>query len=105
MMDVILARGRRGWPFFFLWVDIDMRAGDGICMDKCGFVMAHSNFSAATALGKPATRATISHGRSLFLDVRAAPPIASPLCCFKRRGGCGVDPMYNEAWLTVDRKI
>lgn len=40
-MDVMLARGRRGWPFFFLWVDIDMRAGDGICMDKCGFVMAH----------------------------------------------------------------
>ena len=68
-------------------------------------VVTHSNFKAATALGNPETKATISHGRSLSLDVLTAPPFASPLCCFNRRGGFGVDPMYSDAWLTVERNI
>lgn len=53
----------------------------------------HSNFRAAIMLGKPETRAIISHGRRLALDVRTAPPLTWPLCCFNRLGGFGVDPM------------
>lgn len=54
---------------------------------------AYSNFRAPTMLGKPDTTPTISHGRRLSRDVRAAPPLALPLCWFRRRGGWGVDPM------------
>ena len=53
----------------------------------------HSNFSAAVMLGNPETRATISHGRRLWREVRAAPPRTRPLCWLSRRGGFGVEPM------------
>lgn len=53
----------------------------------------HSNFSAAVALGKPDTSATISQGRRLPREVRAAPPGMRPLCWLSRRGGFGVEPM------------
>lgn len=67
--------------------------------------MTHSNFRAAIMLGNPDTKPTISHGRRLLREVRLAPPGVSPLCCFKRRGGLGVDPIYREVRRTVDRKM
>lgn len=79
-----------------------MRSLGAMCNDKWGLFRAHlnsvnshsheviagkeevtwtySNFSAPTILGNPDTIPTISHGRKLFLDVRAAPPFALPLC-------------------------
>lgn len=53
----------------------------------------YSNFSAATMLGNPETRPIISQGRKVSRDVRTAPPLDSPLCCFRRRGGFGVEPI------------
>lgn len=47
----------------------------------------YSNFRAATVPGNPDTMPTISHGLKECRDVRTAPPLASPLCCFSRRGG------------------
>lgn len=41
MMDEILERGRFGMPFFFRWVEMDIRAGEGMCIDRCGLVRAH----------------------------------------------------------------
>lgn len=58
--------------------------------------VTHSNCRAAILLGKPVTKHVISHGRRVSLDVRTAPPLASPLCCLSRRGGFGVLPMYVE---------
>lgn len=55
--------------------------------DKIDIGAAYSNFSAATDPGNPDTRPTISHGLKVLRDVRAAPPLACPLCCFSRRGG------------------
>lgn len=54
---------------------------------------AYSNFKAAVELAKPETKATISHGRREFRDVRTAPPLTTPLCWLRRRGGLGVEPM------------
>lgn len=55
-------------------------------------------------LGNPETSIITSHGRSVCRAVRTAPPLDSPLCCFSRLVGCGVDPIYSEAWRIVDRK-
>lgn len=63
----------------------------------------YSNLRAATILGKPETSAIISHGRSESRDVRTAPPFASPLCCLRRLGGFGVEPIYSDACRTVER--
>jgi hypothetical protein len=54
--------------------------------------LTYSNCKAAIFEGNPVTRQVISHGRSVFLDVLTAPPLAIPLCCFKRLTGCGVLP-------------
>lgn len=62
------------------------------CYGKCMF-FTYSNCRAAILLGKPVTKQVISHGRSVSLDVRTAPPFDSPLCCLRRRGGLGVEPM------------
>lgn len=55
-------------------------------------------------LGNPEISMIISQGRSVSRAVRTAPPLAWPLCCFSRRGGFGVDPMYIEACRIVERK-
>lgn len=54
-------------------------------------------------LGNPETRAIISQGRKVLRDVRTAPPFDMPLCCFKRRGGFGVEPIYRDACRIVER--
>lgn len=48
---------------------------------------------------------TISHGLAEPRDVRAAPPLTSPLCCFSRRGGWGVEPIYSELRREIDRSM
>lgn len=48
--------------------------------------------SAAILLGKPQTIICVSHG--LPRIVLCAPCVSIPLCCFLRRTGSGVDPMY-----------
>lgn len=124
-METRLCLGLLGCPLLFLCVDIESRSSDGICNETCEFVKAHlnashqpyhpgynsaeaelthSNLSAASIPGNPETTATISHGLRLARDVRAAPPFTSPLCCFSRRGGFGVDPMYHDAGRTVERR-
>ena len=56
-----------------------------------------SNCKAATFEGNPDTIQAISHGRRESLEVLTAPPFDSPLCCFNRRAGLGVEPTYREA--------
>lgn len=81
---------------------LDEESGQGgSCVGKD---KPYSNLSAATILGNPETKTIISQGRRLSRDVRAAPPLDSPLCCFRRRGGFGVEPMYRDACLTVERR-
>jgi hypothetical protein len=63
----------------------------------------YSNCKAAILLGKPVTRRLISHGLSESRDVLTAPPLDSPLCCFRRRTGLGVLPTYSCAWRIVER--
>lgn len=64
----------------------------------------YSNLRAATWLGNPDTSIIISQGRSESLDVRAAPPLASPLCCLSRLGGFGVEPMYRDLCRMEERR-
>ena len=71
-----------------------------VTVDRGGYKeseMTYSNCRAAIFEGKPVTIVVISHGRNVEAEVRVAPPTASPLCCFRRRGGFGVEPTYNEA--------
>jgi hypothetical protein len=63
----------------------------------------YSNCKAAILLGKPVTRQLISQGLSESRDVLTAPPLDSPLCCFRRRTGLGVLPTYSCAWRIVER--
>lgn len=65
--------------------------------------LTYSNCNAAILLGNPVTSNAISHGRSESREVLTAPPLTSPLCCFRRRTGFGVLPTYKEAWRMVDR--
>jgi hypothetical protein len=63
----------------------------------------YSNCKAAILLGKPVTSRLISHGLNESRDVLTAPPLDSPLCCFRRRTGLGVLPTYSCAWRIVER--
>jgi hypothetical protein len=56
-----------------------------------------SNCRAAMRDGKPNTMQATSHGRYASRDVRTAPPVAMPLCCFHLRRMFGVDPTYGCA--------
>jgi hypothetical protein len=64
----------------------------------------YSNCKAAILLGNPVTRHVISHGLRLFLEVRTAPPVLSPLCCLSLLVGFGVLPTYTDWWRTVERR-
>jgi hypothetical protein len=66
-------------------------------------INTYSNCKAAILLGKPVTKQVISQGRSESFEVRAAPPIASPLCCRSLLTGFGVLPTYKDWWRTVER--
>lgn len=125
MIDLRLCGTRLGMPFFFRFVATVIRSSFGIWSVRCGLFRAHlvslksahevvygylvvartySNFRAAIELGNPETIKIIFQGRRLSRDVRAAPPLVSPLCCLSLLGGLGVDPTYIDAGLTVERK-
>lgn len=40
-IEAKLARGRRGWPFFFTPVETAIRDAEGMCKERWGLVNAH----------------------------------------------------------------
>ena len=80
-----------------------MRSSRVIRLVMCLFCQAHSNCRAEILEGKPATMQVISHGRRLFLEVLTAPPVEIPLCCASLRRGLGVEPMYSDLLLAIER--